>query len=79
MPELHQFINEKKLSQDWVYTYETTAAFDAVKKSGEMPFRQAYDFIQTPVFYLLDANKKIIGKNLSIEQFDNFITRAVSN
>jgi thiol-disulfide isomerase/thioredoxin len=79
MPELHQFINEKKLPQDWIYTYETTAAFDAVKKAGQVNFRQAYDFKQTPVFYLLDVNKKIIGKNLSIDQFDNFISRAKEN
>ena len=75
LPELKNFINDKKLSQDWYYTYETKAMQNAVTKSGEMPFRQAYDFTQTPVFYLLDANKKIIAKRLSLHQFDDLISR----
>jgi len=32
-----------------------------------------YDVFKTPTFYLLDANKKIIAKNLSIEQFNDFL------
>jgi hypothetical protein len=32
-----------------------------------------YDVIKTPTFYLLDDKKRIIGKMLSIEQFDDVI------
>jgi hypothetical protein len=31
---------------------------------------------KTPTFYLLDADKKIIAKNLSLEQFDDFLQNA---
>jgi len=75
LPELKSFIKDKKLSPDWLYTYETKSMQNAVAKSGEMPFRQAYDFTQTPVFYLLDMDKKIIAKRLSLHQFDDLISR----
>ena len=35
--------------------------------------RQLYDVFKTPTFYLLDKDKKIVAKNLSIEQFNDFI------
>jgi hypothetical protein len=35
--------------------------------------RQLYDVFKTPTFYLLDANKRIIAKNLTISQFDDFL------
>ena len=73
--DFKSFVKEKDLSRDWLYVYETKEAREAVAKSGEVPFTQAYDFIQTPVFYLLDVNKKIIGKNLNIHQFDEMISR----
>ncbi len=73
MPELHKIIKEKDLSSDWLYVYESKAAAANVLLSGEIPFRQSYNFIQTPVFYLLDENKKIIAKELSFSQFDRII------
>ena len=38
-----------------------------------MNFRQAYDIYKTPTFYLLDKDKHIIAKQLSMEQFDEII------
>ena len=38
-----------------------------------MNFRQAYDIYKTPTFYLLDKDKRIIAKQLSMEQFDEII------
>jgi hypothetical protein len=35
--------------------------------------RQLYDVFKTPTYYLLDANKRIIAKNLSLQQFDDFL------
>ena len=75
MPELKQFIREKNLPSTWHYTYETRAAKEATEKAGVPNFRQAYDLNKTPVFYLLDADTRIIGKNLSIHQIDDLISK----
>jgi len=32
-----------------------------------------YDVFKTPTYYLLDANKRIIAKNLTLNQFDDFL------
>lgn len=73
--EMKKFIKEKDLSKDWYYTYETKAAKEATEKAGVPNFRQAYDLNKTPVFYVLDADKRILGKQLTIYQIDDLITR----
>ncbi len=75
LPDLKKFIKEKNLPSDWFYVYETKAAKEANEKAGLPNFRQAYDLTKTPVFYLLDADKRIVGKHLSIHQFDDLITK----
>jgi hypothetical protein len=32
-----------------------------------------YDVFKTPTFYLLDKDKKIIAKNLTVDQFHDFL------
>ncbi len=75
LPELKKFIIEKNLPKDWYYTYETRAAKEATEKAGVPNFRQGYDLNKTPIFYLLDAEKRIIGKNLTIHQIDDLISK----
>ncbi|MFY7965659.1 MAG: DUF5106 domain-containing protein [Chitinophagaceae bacterium] len=77
LPELKKFIQEKNLSSGWYYTYETKAAKEATEKAGVPNFRQAYDLNKTPIFYLLDADKRIIGKNLTIHQIDDLISKKI--
>lgn len=68
------FIVENKLNKDWRHVYQTEAAHNKEIMEGKpSTIRQLYDVFKTPTFYLLDANKKILAKNLSIEQFDNFL------
>lgn len=67
-----KFIKENKLA-GWVHTHEGAAAHAAVEKAHQMNFRQAYDIYKTPTFYLLDKDKRIIAKQLSMEQFDEII------
>jgi thiol-disulfide isomerase/thioredoxin len=75
IPELKKFIKEKNLPKTWLYTYETKAAKEATEKAGVPNFRQAYDLNKTPIFYLLDADKRIIAKNLTIQQIDDLIMK----
>ncbi|MBI2284381.1 MAG: DUF5106 domain-containing protein [Bacteroidetes bacterium] len=67
------FIQDKKLSPEWIHAYETKAAKQAVEKAGKANFRQLYDIYKTPTIYLLDKDKRIIAKQLSLEQFDELI------
>ncbi len=67
-----KFISENKLN-GWVHTHETTAIRLAGERSKQMNFRQAYDIYKTPTLYLLDKDKRIIAKQLSMEQFDELI------
>ncbi len=78
LPELKKFIKEKNLSSEWHYVYETKAQKEATEKAGLPNFRQGYDLTKTPIFYLLDANKRIIGKNLTIQQIDDLISKKLS-
>ncbi len=67
------FIKENKL-EAWTHAYQTEADLNNEVKAGKpTTIRQLYDVFKTPTFYLLDANKKIIAKNLSIEQFNDFL------
>jgi thiol-disulfide isomerase/thioredoxin len=67
-----KFIQEHKL-KDWIHIYQPKAAKDEEAKKGIANFRQLYDVFKTPTLYLLDDKKRIIGKMLSIEQFDEVL------
>jgi thiol-disulfide isomerase/thioredoxin len=67
------FIKEHQL-EDWLNGYQTEEDLNREIKEGKpTTIRQLYDVYKTPTFYLLDKNKKIIAKNLTIEQFNDFI------
>ena len=63
---------EKKLD-DWINVYETVKAKNNRQKFGKPNYMQLYDVIKVPTFYLLDENKKIIAKQLSLDQFDDLV------
>ena len=65
-----KFLNEHQM-KDWVSIYQTKTAREEETRKGQANFRQLYDVFKTPTLYLLDADKHIIGKMLSIEQFDD--------
>lgn len=73
MDEYKKFITEKELSSDWLFTYQTKTARDAEQKANVPNYRQLYDMYKTPTFYLLDENKRIIAKQLSIDQFNDIL------
>lgn len=67
-----KFINEHHL-KDWINIYQKKEAKEAEAKKGVANFRQLYDVFKTPTLYLLDSEKRIIGKMLNIEQFDDVL------
>jgi hypothetical protein len=61
--------------EDWVNVYQTPQMKQDDIDSKKASFRQLYDVYQTPTIYLLDDQKRIVGKKLSYEQVDELITR----
>ena len=67
------YIKEHHLGE-WTNVYQTRemeAADHAAQRAG---FRQLYDVTLTPTLYLLDKEKHIIGKKLTWEQLNDFLT-----
>ncbi len=59
-----KFIREKKIA-NWLNVRDSHNHTDP---------KTAYDVYSTPVMYLLDVDKKILAKRLTIEQLEDFIT-----
>lgn len=73
MDKWKSFISEHNFS-DWINVYESDKQEKAVQTANKPSYRQLYDVIQTPTIYLLDKEKRIIAKKLTIEQMDDLIS-----
>ncbi|MFN8249539.1 MAG: thioredoxin-like domain-containing protein [Ferruginibacter sp.] len=58
---------------DWVNVYQTKEMEDAIVAAQKPGFRQLYDVTSTPTLYLLDKDKRIIGKKLTWKQLDELL------
>lgn len=68
-----KFIADNKM-EGWINAYQTEEDLNKEIKEGKpTTIRQLYDVFKTPTYYLLDVNKKIVAKNLSIEQFNDYL------
>ncbi|MBI3882833.1 MAG: DUF5106 domain-containing protein, partial [Sphingobacteriales bacterium] len=70
--EWTKYIAEHNIG-DWVNVYETKEMANLAQLAEQPGFRQLYDVTFTPTLYLLDKDKRIIGKKLSWEQLDEFL------
>ena len=69
-----QFVTDQHFDAGWIHAYQTEAALNAEIYAGKATtIRQLYDVFKTPTFYLLDKNKRIIAKNLTVDQFHDFL------
>jgi hypothetical protein len=66
------YIREHNL-KDWIHVYQTGEMKNAEMASNQPNFRQLYDVYQTPMLYLLDAEKRIIAKKLNYEQLNDLL------
>ncbi|MEO8117277.1 MAG: redoxin domain-containing protein [Bacteroidota bacterium] len=71
-PDWEKFITDHHLN-GWLHAWQTREARLEDEQTGRPNFRQLFDITQTPTTYLLDENKKIIAKKLSIDQYDQII------
>lgn len=75
--EWEKFLKEKDISTDWLHVYQTKEARQTEINLGVPGYVQSYDVFKTPTMYLLDAEKNILAKQLSIQQFDDVITSQI--
>lgn len=66
------FIKSHNLAA-WVNVYQTKEMEDADYKAQRPSFRQLYDVIMTPTLFLLDKEKRIIGKKLTPKQLNDLL------
>jgi peroxiredoxin len=73
-----QFIKENKL-QDWIHVYQTEETKKSITESQRPGYKQLYDITQTPILYLLDKEKQIIAKKLTLQQMDKVLQTKLNN
>ena len=71
-PEWVKYIRDHKIG-DWTHVYETKEMETANSDAQKPGFRQLYDVTMTPTLYLLDSEKRIIGKKLTWQQLNDLL------
>jgi hypothetical protein len=67
-----KYISDHNL-QDWINVYQTKEMEDEERAAQRPGFRQLFDVIMTPTVFLLDKEKRIIGKKLSWQQINDLL------
>ncbi len=73
-----KFIQENNL-KDWIHVYQTDEIKKAITDSQRPSYKQLYDITQTPTLYLLDKEKRIIAKKLTLQQMDDLLQTKLRN
>ncbi len=73
-----KYIQENHIG-NWTNVYATKEMEKATTDAQKPSFRQLYDVTQTPTLYLLDKEKRIIGKKLTWKQFDDLLQTKLKN
>ena len=72
-----KFMVEHKLN-GWYHGYETKEKKTQIEQAKQADYRQLYDIMQTPTFFFMDENKRIIAKGFSLDQYDGFIDKKIN-
>jgi len=67
------FINKHQLA-DWTNVHHTLKMVKEDADAQRPSFKQLYDITQTPTLYLLDKEKRILAKKLTLEQMNDFLS-----
>lgn len=59
--------------KDWYHVHQTLKMLKEETEAQRPSFKQLYDITQTPTLYLLDKEKRIIAKKLSLEQVNDLL------
>lgn len=71
VPDWKPFI--KTNAAGWIHVHQTAALRAEEEKTGLPNFRQLYDMRSTPTLFLLDKEKRIIAKNISLHDLDRLL------
>lgn len=71
-PEWVKYIKEHDLG-DWTHVYQTKEMEKAISDAQKPGYKQLYDVTSTPTLYLLDKDKRIIGKKLTWKQLNDLL------
>jgi thiol-disulfide isomerase/thioredoxin len=77
-PKWREFINKYNL-QSWINVYQTDEQKKIEEDAKKPSYKQLYDVTQTPTLYLLDKDKRIIAKKLTLEQVDDVLQMKINN
>lgn len=69
------FINVGFTQEIYDKAKENPSAFQGITTSESLNYHQTYDIYTTPKLWILDKDKKIIGKGLGISQLEDFMDR----
>ena len=67
-----KFINIHDL-KEWTHVHQTLQMVKADTEAQKPSFKQLYDITQTPTLYLLDKEKRIVGKKLTLQQLNDLL------
>lgn len=59
--------------KEWIHVHQTKEMADDDIAKKQPSYKQLYDVVQTPTIYLLDKEKRIIGKKLTLEQINDLL------
>ena len=76
-PAWVNYIKEHKMG-DWINVYQTKEMAKEESDAQKPGFRQLFDVIMTPTLYLLDKDKRIIGKKLTWEQLNDLLIMKIN-
>lgn len=68
-----KFIDEHHITDGWINVYQTAQMMEAENAAQRPGYKQLYDVTVTPTIFLLDKNKHIIGKKLTILQLNELL------
>jgi len=68
----------RNTGKGWVHVHQTKEMREAEEKAQQANFRQLYDMRSTPTLFLLDKEKRIVAKNLGLEDLDNVLKQKLS-
>lgn len=77
-PKWREFINKYNL-QSWINVYQTGEQKKINEEAKKPSYKQLYDVTQTPTLYLLDKDKHIIAKKLTLQQMDDVLQMKINN
>lgn len=67
----------RKNGKGWVHVHQTKVMREAEEKANIPNFRQLYDMRSTPTLFLLDKDKRIIAKNVTVTDVNRLILQKV--